>query len=65
MKVVTKMNREQTEEYFIKDLIAKTNKVVTEVTALKDFLINFQEWKYPSSEETHQSDPTANLEDKK
>ena len=45
------MNREQTEKYLIKDLIDKTNRVVTEVTELRDFLISFQKWKYPSSEE--------------
>ena len=46
------MNREQTEKYLIKDLIAKTNRVVTEATELRDFLVNFKEWKEQSSDKT-------------
>ena len=46
------MNREQTEKYLIKDLIGKANRVVTEATELRDFLVNFKEWKEQSSEES-------------
>lgn len=44
------MNREETEKYFIKDLIAKATRAVVEVTELRDFLINFEGWKYQSSD---------------
>jgi len=46
------MNREQTEKYLIKDLIGKANRVAIEATELRDFLVNFKEWKEQSSDKT-------------
>lgn len=58
MKQVTKMNREQTEKYLIKDLIAKADRVAFEAVELKDFLIKFTAWKYQSSEKIQSSEET-------
>lgn len=47
----------------IKDLIAKANRAAIEAVEFRDFLIRFQKWKYPSSEEIQTSEDTAEAEE--
>ena len=51
MKVVTKMNREHSEEVLIRELVRKAERLAREAKDLRDFIINFKEWKEQSSEE--------------